>query len=155
MNTNLRDLPIEQRIRLVEDLWDSIAAEQHVLLLTEEQKAVLDQRLDAYEADGKRGRLAQEGGPHKKTSMSLEVRLRQEAEEDLADAATWYEAQRRGLGNDFLDQALATFAMIAKNPIMFPAVHRNTRRALLHKFPFGIYYRNRSRCNSCRFRDAR
>ena len=73
--------------------------------------------------------------------MSLEVRLRQEAEEDLADAATWYEAQRRGLGNDFLDQALATFAMIAKNPVMFPAVHRNTRRALLHRFPFGVYYR--------------
>ncbi len=64
MNTNLRDLPIEQRIRLVEDLWDSIAAEQHVLLLTEEQKAVLDQRLDAYEADGERGRLAQEAVAH-------------------------------------------------------------------------------------------
>jgi len=60
MNTSLRDLPIEQRIRLVEDLWDSIAADQRTLLLTDEQKAVLGQRLDSYEAEGNQGRLAQE-----------------------------------------------------------------------------------------------
>ncbi|MCD5412014.1 MAG: addiction module protein [Thermodesulfovibrionales bacterium] len=60
MNPSLRDLPIEQRMRLVEDLWDSIAADQRALHLTDEQKAELDQRLDAYEADGNQGRLAEE-----------------------------------------------------------------------------------------------
>ncbi len=60
MNPTLRDLPIEQRIRLVEDLWDSIAADQRALSLTDEQKAELDRRLDAYEADGNKGRLAEE-----------------------------------------------------------------------------------------------
>ena len=60
MNPSLRDLPIEQRIQLVEDLWDSIAADQHALLLTGEQKAELDQRLDAYEADRNKGRLAED-----------------------------------------------------------------------------------------------
>jgi len=73
--------------------------------------------------------------------MTLEVRLRPEAEEDLADAAAWYEAQRPGLGKDFLDQALSTFASIVEQPVMFPTVHRRTRRALLHRFPFGVYYR--------------
>ena len=38
MNTPLLDLPIEQRMRLVEDLWDSIAADQHALPLTDEQR---------------------------------------------------------------------------------------------------------------------
>ena len=60
MNPTLRDLPIEQRIRLVEDLWDSIAADERTLSLTDEQKAELDRRLDAYEADGNTGRPAGE-----------------------------------------------------------------------------------------------
>ena len=60
MNPTLRDLPIEQRIRLVEDLWDSIAADQRALSLTDEQRTELDRRLDAYEADGNTGRSAEE-----------------------------------------------------------------------------------------------
>ena len=58
MNTKLLELPVEERIRIVEDLWDSIAAEQRSLRLTPEQKEELDRRIDAYEDDGNRGRLA-------------------------------------------------------------------------------------------------
>jgi putative addiction module component (TIGR02574 family) len=56
MNTNLRELPIGERIRLVEDLWDSIASDQQALPLTPAQKTELDRRLDAYAADGDLGR---------------------------------------------------------------------------------------------------
>ena len=58
MNAKLQALPVEERIRIVEDLWDSIAADQKALPLTADQKAELDRRLDAYEVDGNRGRLA-------------------------------------------------------------------------------------------------
>ncbi len=58
MNAKLQELPVEERIRIVEDLWDSIAADQEALRLTTEQKAELDRRLDAYESDGNRGLLA-------------------------------------------------------------------------------------------------
>jgi putative addiction module component (TIGR02574 family) len=58
MGDDLRKLPLDQRIRLVEDLWDSIAADQGSLPLTPEQREELDRRLDAYEADGSPGRLA-------------------------------------------------------------------------------------------------
>ncbi len=58
MNAKLQGLPVEERIRIVEDLWDSIAADQEALRLTVEQKAELDRRLDAYESNGDRGRLA-------------------------------------------------------------------------------------------------
>ncbi len=58
MNTKPQQLPVEERIKLVEDLWDSIAADQRALPLTDEQKAELDRRLDAYEVDKNRGRLA-------------------------------------------------------------------------------------------------
>lgn len=47
--TALRDLPVEQRLHLVEELWDSIAADQGALALTEAQRQELDRRLDAYE----------------------------------------------------------------------------------------------------------
>lgn len=60
MNANLRELPLEERIRLVEDLWDSIASDQSALPLTAQQQAELDRRLDAYEADGNPGRRAEE-----------------------------------------------------------------------------------------------
>ena len=60
MNTKLSKLPIDERIKLVEELWDSIASDQKALPLTDEQKAELDRRLDAYDADVNRGRLATE-----------------------------------------------------------------------------------------------
>jgi putative addiction module component (TIGR02574 family) len=56
----LFELPIEQRIDLVEALWDSIAADQGALPLTPQQRAELDRRLDAYELDGDPGRPADE-----------------------------------------------------------------------------------------------
>ena len=60
MNTKLSQLPVNERIKLVEELWDSIASDQKTLPLNQEQKSELDRRLNAYEADGNRGRLATE-----------------------------------------------------------------------------------------------
>ncbi|SET63095.1 putative addiction module component, TIGR02574 family [Nitrosomonas marina] len=58
--TNIQELPVDERIKLVEDIWDSIAADQSVLPLTVDQKKALDQRLDAYEVDQLKGREATE-----------------------------------------------------------------------------------------------
>jgi putative addiction module component (TIGR02574 family) len=58
MDDKLQQLPIDERIRLVEDLWDSIASDRSTLTLTPDQKAELDRRLDAYAVDNNRGRLA-------------------------------------------------------------------------------------------------
>ncbi len=60
MNTNLKDLPVAEKVRLVEDLWDSIASNQESLPLTSEQRDELDHRLSAYQADGDTGRPASE-----------------------------------------------------------------------------------------------
>jgi putative addiction module component (TIGR02574 family) len=58
MIANLNTLPIDERIQLVEDLWDSIAQEKYVLPVTKEQKAELDSRLEAYALDGNKVREA-------------------------------------------------------------------------------------------------
>lgn len=73
--------------------------------------------------------------------MNCEVRLREEADRDLAEAALWYELQGSGLGFQFLDEVLRVLATIAESPSIYPVVWRETRRALMNRFPFGIYFR--------------
>ena len=48
-------LSISERIQLVQDIWDSIAEVPDSVLLTDEEKAELDRRLDAYHEDPKVG----------------------------------------------------------------------------------------------------
>ena len=45
---DILSLSIAQRIELVGDIWDSIAEVPEAVVLTDAQKAKLDQRLDAY-----------------------------------------------------------------------------------------------------------
>jgi putative addiction module component (TIGR02574 family) len=48
-------LSVSERILLVEEIWDSIAADAEELSLTEAQKQDLQRRLAAYEANPKAG----------------------------------------------------------------------------------------------------
>ncbi|OGU36811.1 MAG: hypothetical protein A2068_08200 [Ignavibacteria bacterium GWB2_35_6b] len=41
-------LPISERILLVEEIWDSIASELNSPQITEEEKAIIDDRLKRY-----------------------------------------------------------------------------------------------------------
>ncbi len=60
MAANIGNLSIGERIRIVEDIWDSIAADQSIIPLTDEQEAELNRRLDAYELDRNIGREVSE-----------------------------------------------------------------------------------------------
>jgi putative addiction module component (TIGR02574 family) len=44
-------LPVEERLRLVEDIWESIREHPEALPLTDAQREELDRRLSAHEAD--------------------------------------------------------------------------------------------------------
>lgn len=59
----------------------------------------------------------------------------------MSEAAEWYESQQSGLGKRFLDEVLRACQHISENPEMYPSVNRRTRRAIIHKFPFGIFFR--------------
>ena len=41
------DLPVEDRLQLVQEIWDSIADAPAALQLTEEDKRLIDERLEA------------------------------------------------------------------------------------------------------------
>ena len=47
---DVKNLSIAERILLVEDIWDSIAAEQESLEITKAQRDELDHRFEAYQA---------------------------------------------------------------------------------------------------------
>ena len=70
-----------------------------------------------------------------------ELLLRPAAAADLEGAFLWYEEQRPGLGDEFLAAVHATLDTIAESPHRFPVVHRDTRRALVRRFPYGVFYR--------------
>ncbi|MXY98536.1 MAG: addiction module protein [Gemmatimonadetes bacterium] len=53
---NIKTLVIHERIRLLENLWDSIASDQNSISLSFVQKVELDKRLEAYETDKNPGR---------------------------------------------------------------------------------------------------
>ncbi len=63
------------------------------------------------------------------------------AEADLAEARAWYDHQRAGLGDEFLDDAEATIRNIPLSALAHPIIHRSTRRRRLKRFPYAAYYR--------------
>jgi plasmid stabilization system protein ParE len=73
--------------------------------------------------------------------VSLRIIARDEAEADIAEAALWYERQRAGLGREFIGEVDACFDLIARQPEVFPVVHRHARLGLLRKFPYLVVYR--------------
>ncbi|MFN0278849.1 MAG: addiction module protein [Pyrinomonadaceae bacterium] len=54
MNTlvaEIMEMSVSDRLRIVEDIWDSIASDAKDLKISEELKSELDRRLEAYESD--------------------------------------------------------------------------------------------------------
>lgn len=54
------ELPVAERVRLVETIWDSISAAPESLPLTQWQREELDRRLAEYESDPASGRTLEE-----------------------------------------------------------------------------------------------
>jgi len=62
------------------------------------------------------------------------------AELDLHSSIEFYELQKPGLGEDFIAEVEITLKRIESNPHQFYKVKRDVRKALLNKFPFGIFF---------------
>ena len=52
---NLNNLPVEVRLKMVQDLWDSIAADTGNVPVDPEHIAEIRERLSAYRGDSVRG----------------------------------------------------------------------------------------------------
>lgn len=59
---------------------------------------------------------------------------------DIEQAAIWYEDQRPGLAELFKGELFELLQRIVESPLQFPAVGPAVRRALLHRFPYAVYF---------------
>jgi len=66
--------------------------------------------------------------------------VRREAQRDIDEAALWYEGERAGLGLQFVDALDALLRRVAESPLQFPSIVADVRRALLQRFPYGVYF---------------
>ena len=136
-------LTVAERIQLAEDLWNSVAAETGGLPLTEPQAAELDRRLAELPASPMPRVLGGRARSHRAAArqgrLSWRLVVRPAAEADIADAALWYELRSPG-PREFLRAVDVTLAEAARIPERYPVVHREVRRALLRRFPYGVYF---------------
>jgi plasmid stabilization system protein ParE len=65
----------------------------------------------------------------------------QAAQADLADALQWYEAHAPQMVPHFRTSLRAVVERIGANPQQFPLAWRQTRRALLRRFPYLVIFR--------------
>jgi plasmid stabilization system protein ParE len=72
--------------------------------------------------------------------MSRGLILEPEAEAEIAEAATWYEARNPGRGPQFLRSVESLLGAVLRNPYQYQAVFRDVRRAPLRGFPYGLMY---------------
>jgi len=63
-----------------------------------------------------------------------------EAEEEMLEAARFYEAQTSGLGADFLLEIRRATEGISKNPRAGRVLRGKVRRRLVRRFPYGLLY---------------
>lgn len=72
--------------------------------------------------------------------MSRPVIFRSAAQADIADAYRWYEARQPHLGAAFMDEIGKLEQLIRTNPELFEVIRGDVRRAILHRFPYAVFY---------------
>jgi toxin ParE1/3/4 len=74
--------------------------------------------------------------------MNWRVIIRPQVEDDVAEAAAWYEARQSGLGSDFVEEVIRVWDALAQNPLLNSRRHptRNIRWRYPDRFPYRVVY---------------
>ena len=64
----------------------------------------------------------------------------QVARTEVIEAQDWYEAEATGLGRSFRHAIDLLIERMCSNPLQFPIVFKNVRRALLRRFPYALFF---------------
>ncbi|HEX8407610.1 MAG TPA: type II toxin-antitoxin system RelE/ParE family toxin [Thermoanaerobaculia bacterium] len=72
--------------------------------------------------------------------MKLQLILSREAREDIVEAVTRFRTISSRLHVRFGLELETIYSSILEHPEMYPVVYRNFRRALLHRFPYSVFY---------------
>lgn len=72
--------------------------------------------------------------------MTRQVSFHPLAEQELNEAASYYDAANPGLGATFLDEVERAVKQILEHPEASPLVNRLVRRKLVRRFPYSVMY---------------
>ena len=72
--------------------------------------------------------------------MNYVLVFRLEVQEELNEAYSWYESQKPGLGDEFLDCVNETVNLICQMTESYAVTYRDIRRAIVRRFPYAVYY---------------
>ena len=70
----------------------------------------------------------------------MKITLSPPAEQELNEAAEYYETSQPGLAVEFTEEFANTLARINRAPKSGSPYDRNTRYQMLHRFPYSVYY---------------
>ena len=71
------------------------------------------------------------------------IKLHPLAEEEMIQAAGFYESQQSGLGKRFLIAVQDGMNRMALNPRLYPIIYLDVRRCMVKTFPFSILFREK------------
>ena len=69
------------------------------------------------------------------------LKFHPEADEEMMEAAVFYENQQLDLGKRFLSEVQHSLSLILINPTLYPVIYNNVRRCITKTFPFNVIYR--------------
>ena len=72
--------------------------------------------------------------------MSYTLSFTPLAEAEIAEAFAWYSKPDIGMGTAFLDELERIERFIRFNPLLYPRVETDIRRASLRRFPYSLFY---------------
>lgn len=73
--------------------------------------------------------------------MPHNVRFLSLARLEVMEGRDWYERPSAGLGDAFIGEVDRLAERIAENPLQFPVLLADVRRARLSRFPYGLFCR--------------
>jgi len=70
----------------------------------------------------------------------MKIRFLEIAQSELDNAINYYNSERPGLGQSFLDEILKALDRVGNFPTAWQPCSKRTRRCQIHPFPYGIIY---------------
>lgn len=72
--------------------------------------------------------------------MAYRLKFSSRALREVGEAKEWYELQSAGLGDEFIAAMELQLIRLEQAPLLYAEVIPNVRRALLPRFPYGLFY---------------
>jgi plasmid stabilization system protein ParE len=72
--------------------------------------------------------------------MAFTIALKPGAEDDIEHAYNWYQDQRLGLGEEFLEELVFYYRKLELQPTSFGKLNKVYRKAVMKQFPYVMVF---------------